>query len=82
MHQQHSYRKTILSSAIAAIIAGTSPAIAQDQPAASGSADDAIEEIVVRGVARRFRPEEQTSATGLNMSLIETPQQVSVLTQE
>lgn len=82
MHQPHPYRKTILSSTIAAIIAGTPPAIAQDEPAGSQYGDDAIEEIVVRGVARRFRPEEQTSATGLNMSLIETPQQVSVLTQE
>jgi outer membrane receptor for ferric coprogen and ferric-rhodotorulic acid len=42
----------------------------------------AIEEIVVRGVARRFRPEEQNTATGLNMALIDTPQAVTVLTPE
>ncbi|MDZ7826351.1 MAG: hypothetical protein U5R48_10415 [Gammaproteobacteria bacterium] len=42
----------------------------------------AIEEIVVRGVACRFRPEEQNTATGLNMALIDTPQAVTVLTPE
>jgi iron complex outermembrane receptor protein len=42
----------------------------------------AIEEIVVRGVARRFRPDEQNTATGLNMALIETPQAVTVITPE
>lgn len=42
----------------------------------------AIEEIVVRGVARQFRPEEQNTATGLNMALVETPQAVSVITPE
>ncbi len=44
--------------------------------------DDRIEEIVVRGIARQFRPEEQTSATGINMRLIDTPQSVTVLTDE
>ncbi|MDZ7645419.1 MAG: TonB-dependent receptor [Woeseiaceae bacterium] len=69
----------MLSAAIAAALIGTSPAQAQEQP---DSTDSAIEEIVVRGVARRFRPDEQTSATGLKMTLIETPQAVSVLTPE
>ncbi|MDZ7767697.1 MAG: Plug domain-containing protein [Woeseiaceae bacterium] len=41
-----------------------------------------IEEIVVRGVARRFRPDEQSSATGLNLSLVETPQSVTIITPE
>lgn len=82
MHQQHSYRKTVLSSAIAAVIAGGSPSIGRSQAPEPPTYDDVIEEVVVRGVARRFRPEQQNSATGLSMSLIETPQQVSVLTPE
>lgn len=82
MFQQRTYRKTILSSAIAALIASTPPAVAQNQAAEKQPSDDSIEEIVVRGVARSFRPEEQTTATGLNMSLMETPQQVTVLTDE
>ena len=44
--------------------------------------DERIEEIVVRGIARQFRPEDQTSATGINMKLIDTPQSVTVLTDE
>lgn len=79
MHDKHGYTKTMLSAAVAAALAGTAPAHAQQAGQAGAGA---IEEIVVRGVARSFRPEEQTSATGLRMSLIETPQQVSVLTPE
>ena len=41
-----------------------------------------IEEVVVRGVARQYRPEESNAATGLNMKLIDTPQSISVLTTE
>ena len=41
-----------------------------------------IEEVVVRGIARKFRPEDQSSATGLSLALIETPQSVTVLTPE
>ncbi|MEQ8515284.1 MAG: TonB-dependent receptor plug domain-containing protein, partial [Chromatocurvus sp.] len=41
-----------------------------------------LEEVIVRGVARKFRPEEQNSATGLNMALIDTPQAVTVITPE
>lgn len=47
-----------------------------------GSSATPIEEVLVRGVARQFRPEEQTSATGLSLSLVETPQAVTVLTQD
>jgi iron complex outermembrane recepter protein len=46
------------------------------------SQSESIEEIVVRGIARRFRPDDQRTATGLDISLIETPQSVSVLTPE
>lgn len=41
-----------------------------------------IEEIVVRGVAQQYRPDDQDSATGLSMALVDTPQSVSILTQE
>lgn len=79
MRDKNRYRRTIVSTAVAAALAGTTPAWPQDR---ADTQSDSIDEIVVRGVARRFRPEEQTTATGLSMSLIETPQQVSVLTPE
>jgi len=82
MKQERRHRKTLISAAVAAAIAGTSPAYAQDQRPQADGGRESIEEIVVRGVARRFRPEEQSTATGLNMSLLETPQSVSVLTPE
>ncbi|MDT8320002.1 MAG: TonB-dependent receptor plug domain-containing protein [Xanthomonadales bacterium] len=80
----HRYSRSILSSAVATALAGTTPAWSQDQDQdqADTQQTDMIEEVIVRGVARRFRPEEQTTATGLTMSLIDTPQQVSVLTPE
>ena len=56
------------------------------QAESGGAADDGekedVTEIVVRGEARRFLPDEQTSATGLRMKLIETPQAISVVTPE
>ena len=71
--------------ALLATTALVSAGIAQAQnqaPAAGSRSDDTIEEIVVRGIARQFRPEEQTSATGLRMALIDTPQAVTVITPE
>lgn len=41
-----------------------------------------ISEIVVYGEARTYRPEEQTSATGLRLELIDTPQSISVISRE
>lgn len=82
MRDNHRYSRTILSSAVAAALAGTTPVWSQDQDQPDTQQNDVLEEVVVRGVARRYRPEEQKSATGLTMSLIETPQQVSVLTPE
>jgi outer membrane receptor for ferric coprogen and ferric-rhodotorulic acid len=61
------------------VAAGT--ALAQDAPPPT-TADAAMEEVVVRGIARKYRAEEQTSATGLEMKLIDTPQAISVLTPE
>ncbi len=73
------YLQALLTST-ALISVGTSEA--QTDPATGESGAGAIEEIVVRGVARRFRPDEQSSATGLNLSLAETPQSVTVITPE
>ncbi len=47
-----------------------------------GGNQGALEEIVVRGVAQQYRPDDQTSATGLGMALIDTPQSVTVLTDD
>lgn len=44
--------------------------------------NEKLDEVVVRGIARKYRAEEQTSATGLEMKLIDTPQAISVLTPE
>lgn len=49
-------------------------------PPASGGSDDAPIEVVVRGVALKYRPDDQSSATGLAMPLIDTPQAITVLT--
>lgn len=75
------YMQTLLAST-ALVSAGAGQAQAQSSDVARADASAPIEEIVVRGVARQFRPDEQDSATGLRMSLIETPQAVSVVTPE
>ena len=48
--------------------------------APTGSSDNKLEEIVVRGVALKYRPDNQSSATGLDLPLIDTPQAITVLT--
>src|ERR1700682_1357409 len=48
--------------------------------APSGPKENELEAIVVRGVALKYRPEDQTSATGLALPLIDTPQAITVLT--
>lgn len=73
------YIQALLAST-ALVSAGAAQAQSGETRSASGA--DTMEEIIVRGEARRFRPDEQTSATGLNLSLIETPQAISVLTPE
>lgn len=73
------YLHTLLAST-ALVSAGTVQA--QTDSERSESESNVIEEIVVRGVARRFRPDEQSSATGLNLSLVETPQSVTIITPE
>ena len=46
----------------------------------SGADQSVVSEVVVRGVALKYRPDMQTSATGLNMKLVDTPQAISVIT--
>jgi outer membrane receptor for ferric coprogen and ferric-rhodotorulic acid len=45
-----------------------------------GSTEEAAAEVVIRGRAVKFRPDDQSSATGLAMPLIDTPQAISVIT--
>lgn len=75
------YLKSLMAST-ALVSAGAQVAQAQTSGVVQADQSGPIEEIVVRGVARQFRPQEQDSATGLRMSLVETPQAVSVVTPE
>ena len=62
-------------------LAGPALAVAQEQPAPATSEPAVLdEEIVVQ--AKRYRPKDQTSATGLRLDLIDTPQSISVISQE
>lgn len=40
-----------------------------------------LEEVLVYGQAETYRPDDQTTATGLQMKLIETPQSISVVSE-
>lgn len=68
---------------VPAVLAGTAIAAV---PHASAVADESVaeeaslQEVVV--IARHYRPDEQTSATGLSLQLIDTPQQITVITPE
>ena len=76
------YLQALLTST-ALVSAGTASTGATAQERVQQAGEDAVlEEVIVRGVARRFRPEEQNTATGLDMALIETPQAVTVITPE
>ena len=86
MANSESGSKTRYIQALLASTALVSVGSVQAQDSAGGTASSAsaqpMEEVVVRGVARKFRPDEQTSATGLSLTLAETPQAVTVLTSE
>lgn len=60
------------------------PAPAKDPQASSSQPqrpdNETLGEVVI--TARSYRPEEQTTATGLAMTLVETPQAISVLSEE
>ena len=68
------------SSSIDAQPPQSSPRSSDAASNAPPSSADAMEEIVVRGVALKYRPDDQSSATGLAMALIDTPQAITVLT--
>jgi len=71
----------LAATALAAVL--PREALAQADASAQGNPQDAsVEEVVVRGEARKYLPDEQTTATGLSMRLIETPQAISVVTPE
>ena len=55
---------------------------AADSEKSTSNEGTALEEIVVRGIARKYRPDESNAATGLDMQLIDTPQAITVLTTE
>jgi outer-membrane receptor for ferric coprogen and ferric-rhodotorulic acid len=59
----------------------TQSAQRSDAPNSSSSPKETeLEAIEVRGVALKYRPDNQTSATGLALPLIDTPQAITVLT--
>jgi iron complex outermembrane receptor protein len=55
-------------------------AFGQDPAPPSATNASGLDEIVV--VAKRFRPADQTSATGLRLDLVDTPQSISVISRE
>ena len=76
------YFQSLLTSTALISASTVSSGVSAQEPVQQPNQGRALEEIVVRGVARKFRPEEQNSATGLNMALIDTPQSVTVITPE
>jgi iron complex outermembrane receptor protein len=60
-----------------------SAAIAQEAPAQGpGDASDTLDEVVVTGRREFFRPIEASSATRFNLPVFETPQSISVITDD
>lgn len=63
----------------------TTPAKLVDPPTTqvepTSATDQQLSEIVIQGVSLKYRPTDQSSATGIAMPLIDTPQAISVLTQ-
>ena len=55
--------------------------VSQDQDVQASTGDE-LQEIVVYGQAKQYRPDDQTSATGLRLNLIDTPQSISVISRE
>src|SRR5262249_23256857 len=46
------------------------------------SDSSSLQEVTVYGKAELYRPQDQTTATGLEMQLIDTPQSISVISSE
>lgn len=70
----------LVAAAVKAILAAT-PGIAtvhaQQVPVAQQ-----LEDVMVYGKAETYRPEDQTTATGLRMQLVDTPQSISVVSED
>ena len=61
----------------------TGSVLVATQHSSDAMAADAVEELgEVTVTARHYRPDEQTTATGLSMQLIDTPQPISIITPE
>lgn len=56
------------------------PSGSRTTSAKDGVGSSAVTEVVVRGIAQKYRPETQTSATGLELKVADTPQSISVVT--
>jgi iron complex outermembrane recepter protein len=72
------YEKQTIAAAVKAILLATpaiSPVFAQD----AGKSEE-LQEVVV--AAQKYLPEDQTTATGLAMPLIDTPQSISIVSQD
>lgn len=52
------------------------------EAAQEGDARAELQTVIVRGVARQYLPDDQTSATGIPMRLVNTPQAITVLTPQ
>lgn len=57
------------------------PAAAQENTD-SATADEVLDEVIVRGIAQTFRNEESGSVTGLNTALVDIPQAVSIVSEQ
>jgi iron complex outermembrane recepter protein len=68
----------LAAAALAAVSTGT--AWAQQQESTAPAAAASLETIEI--TARRLRPEVQTTATGLELTLVDTPQSISIVTPE
>lgn len=78
-HTTRSVREGILMALAAAALVATTKARASPGDA-DAPRDGELEAIEVRGVALKYRPDDQSSATGLALPLIDTPQAITVLT--
>ena len=70
-------REAVLMALAATALVSGNKARAGAEPAPVN--ENTLEEIVVRGVALKYRPDDQTSATGLSLALIDTPQAIGNL---
>lgn len=64
---------------IMVVAAQTNTTPADTDSSATNTGDELLDEIIVRGKSRLLRPLDQTGATGMRMSILETPQAITVL---